>query len=224
MMLKTKLSPSFQELSPASGLYRHVGAIASLVLISVLSSSDGAPVQHTITNVWEGLIWGIADPVISLDRLALLVIIGLISAGLVRNTLIVTSFVLFSFLGTLMNLSPIYLPGVQVAIAIALTVFGAILVIPNRLHWLVFVAVTAITAFFQGYAEAEPIIGAEIVTLVTYVLGVALTQSLIIMSAREIGRIVNMGEVYQSSSPKIRWAGWGFCAVGVIFLGYSTIF
>ena len=56
---------------------RLLGAIALLVVISLLTSAGGSPIEHNVSSTWEGFIWGIADPVISLDRFAGIVALGL---------------------------------------------------------------------------------------------------------------------------------------------------
>ncbi|NET74366.1 MAG: hydantoin utilization protein, partial [Sphaerospermopsis sp. SIO1G2] len=63
----------------SSKQYRLMVAIAALVIISLLASSGGSSIQHGISNPWEGFIWGIAEPVLSLDQLVFIVAIGLLS-------------------------------------------------------------------------------------------------------------------------------------------------
>jgi urease accessory protein len=62
-----------------------MGAMAVLVLISLWTSSGGAPIPHTVSNSWEGFIWGIGYPVISLSRLAGILALALLSARFVRG-------------------------------------------------------------------------------------------------------------------------------------------
>lgn len=220
-MFKIELSKSSDSGKfPASKLqHRHLGAIAALVLISLLSSLAGTPAYHAISNCWEGFIWGMADPVIGLDRLAGLLAIGLLSAGVVRGTSVAASLAIASVLGTVIYLSPIYLPGTQMAIAISTIAFGAILVLPTQLNWVALAVLSAIAGLFQGYANGESVVGLGMVTLVTYLIGVTLTQSAIVMSAREIGITLGMGKNHQPLLSKIRLAGVAFCSIGIVFLG-----
>lgn len=220
-MFKIELSKSSDsgEFSALKLQHRHIGAIAALVLISLLSSLAGSPTYHTISNCWEGFIWGIADPVIRLDRLALIVAIGLLSAGVVRGTWVAASFVIAALFGTVIYLSPIYLPGIQIAIAISTIAFGAMLVIPTQLNWVAFAMLSAIAGLFQGYANGESVMGLGMVTLVTYFIGVTLTQFAIVMSAREIGIIFSKGKNHQALFSKTRLAGLAFCTIGIVFLG-----
>lgn len=225
-MFKNKLS-AFADAgeSSVSGLqYRHMGAIATLVLISLLSSLAGTPSYHTISNCWEGLLWGIADPVLGLNRLAGIVAIGLLCAGVVRGSQIAASFVIAALCGTAIYLSPLNLPDAQIAIALSTIALGAVLVLPTQLNWLALAALSIVAGLFQGYANGESTIGLGMVTLVTYVAGITLTQSVIIICAREIGRLLGVGELKQLLPNKIRLTGLAFCAIGIVFLGNSVIF
>ncbi|WP_016949555.1 HupE/UreJ family protein [Anabaena sp. PCC 7108] len=208
---------------PVSRQYRHIGAIAALVLISLLSSSGGVPVAHTISNSWEGLIWGIADPVIALDRLAGIVAIGLLAARFGRGAWIGASFVIAALCGQIIHLYQLNLLGTEIAIAIFTIAFGIILVQQIQLSWLVIAIVSAAAGLFQGYADGESILGAGIVTVVTYIIGVTLTQSVIFLCSRESGAIMGGKEIQPILASKIRWAGLAFCGIGIVFLGKSFI-
>lgn len=206
-MLKIELSGYSTPLQ-----HRHIGAIAALVLISLLSSLSGLPSHHTISNCWEGFLWGMAQPVLSLDHLVSLVSLGLISALIVHGALIPASFVLATVFGTIIHLFPLNFTGAEIAIAACTMTFGTILVISQQRNWLVLVILGAIAGLFHGYADGESITGTGIISLVAYVLGVTLTQYVVAMSAREINLKI---------PSKIRLTGLTFCALGIMFLTYS---
>lgn len=205
-MLQTELS------APAKPLqHRHIGAIAALIVISLLSSLSGSPANHAIANSWEGFLWGIADPVLSLDRLVSLLAIGLFIG---RKPWITASFAFAAILGVVINLLPLHLPGAEIAIAAFSIAFGAMLMTSIQLHWLLLALLGAIAGLFHGYAHGVSIIGTEIVPLTTYVLGITLTQYVILLSAREI---------YSILPSKLRLLGSAFCAVGIVFLHNSIM-
>lgn len=206
-MLKIQLSGYSTPLQ-----HRHIGAIAALVLISLLSSLSGLPVHHAISNCWEGFLWGIAQPVINLDHLASLVAIGLISSLIPHGTLIAASFVIATVFGTIIHLFPLNFTSAEIAIALTTITFGAMLVISPQRNWVALALVAAIAGLFHGYADSESIIGTGIIPLVAYVLGVTLTQYVVAMSAREIKPLL---------PSKIRFTGLAFCALGMMFLSYS---
>ncbi|WP_017654591.1 HupE/UreJ family protein [Fortiea contorta] len=204
------------ELSASATLlrHRHLRSLALLFLISLLTSLTGTPAHSTITNSWEGLIWGMADPVINLDGLVRIVAIGLFSVCISRGTFIAGSFLFTAIFGTFIHLLPASLPDPEIAIAISTIGFGAMLVTSHQFHWVVWALLGAIAGLFHGYTYGASLAGSEIFPLFAYVIGMTLTQYVIAMSAREI---------YPLLASKIPLAGLAFCAVGIVFLHNSMI-
>ncbi|MEH2136434.1 HupE/UreJ family protein [Nostoc sp.] len=224
-MFKTKFSqfrasPEFYTSKLAD---RHIGAIAALILISLLSSLSGTPLNHTIANCWEGFVWGLADPVIGLDCLVGIIAIGLLSSMFVRGAAIAGCFVLAAILGIVIHLFQLNLPSIEIAFAISTIVFGTMLIIPNQPSFVVLALMGISAGSFQGYTVAESIIGAGIIPLVAYILGMTLTLFVVAMSAREIGVGMGLGERNRTLPWKISIAGFALCAIGIVFLSNSTI-
>ncbi|MEH1819222.1 MAG: HupE/UreJ family protein [Nostoc sp.] len=222
-MFKTKLSESSvsKELHTSKLMPRHIGAIAALILISLLSSLSGTPVDHSISNAWEGFLWGLADPVISLNCLVGIVAIGLLSSVFVRGGAIAGCFIFATVLGIVIHLLQLDLPGTEIAIALSTIVFGTMLMMPNQLNLMVLALVSISAGLFQGYANAESIVGTEIISVVAYILGITLTLFAVAMSAREIGMAMGMGEINRTLSWKMSIAGFALCAIGIVFLSNS---
>jgi urease accessory protein len=202
---------------------RLLGAIALLVVISLLTSAGGSPIEHNVSSTWEGFIWGIADPVISLDRFAGIVALGLFSPRFTRGNWLNVTFVIAAICGQLINLSPVILPAPGIAIAICTIALGVMLVTPIPIHWLAIALLSATAGIFQGYSDATSIIGTETLTMIIFVISVAFTQTVIIMSARKIGVNFGINEINHILPKIIRFAGLVFCAIGIVFLGYSII-
>ncbi|MHC5728116.1 MAG: HupE/UreJ family protein [Nostoc sp.] len=225
-MFKTKLSESraWGEFYTLKLRHRHIGAIAVLILISLLSSLSGTPDRHTISNCWEGFLWGLADPVISLDCLIGILAIGLLSSVFVRGAATITGgFVFAAVLGIIIHLFQLNFPGTEIAIAICTIVFGTMLMIPNQPNFIVLALMGVSAGLFQGYADAESIIGAGIIPIIAYILGITLTLFVVAMSAREIGTAMGMGEINRILPWKMSIAGFAFCAIGIVFLRNSII-
>ncbi|MDZ8051729.1 MAG: HupE/UreJ family protein [Aulosira sp. ZfuVER01] len=203
-MLTVELSTSATRLQR-----RHAGAIAALVLISLLSSLSGFHVHASISNSWEGFLWGIADPVISLDRLVSLVAIGLLSAGMVRGALIAAAFVSAGVFGTVIHLCHVNLAGAEIGIATSTIAIGAMLMLSKQPNWVLLSLLGAIAGLFHGYASTGSAIETGMLPLVIYVLGVTLTQCAVVMSAREI---------YAMLPNRMRFAGLAFLAIGIVCL------
>jgi urease accessory protein len=215
---------------PPSKQYRLMVAIAALVVISLLTLSGGSPIEHTVSNGWEGFIWGLADPVIGLDKLAGIVAVGLLSARFVRGVWISLAFVVAAFAGQMIHLFPINILGTEIAIstvsaaiAISTIIFGVILVLPIHPGWMALSLLSVGAGLSQGYADSQTIINADLVTMITYLVGVTLTQTVLIMSAREISKIITKQAINQMFPRTIRWVGLTFCAIGVVFLSNAVI-
>ncbi|MFN6483155.1 MULTISPECIES: HupE/UreJ family protein [unclassified Nostoc] len=224
-MFKTKLSESraWGEFYSSKLMHRHIGAIAALILISLLSSLSGTPFEHTTSNIWESFLWGLADPVISLNCLVGIVAIGLLSSVFVRGAAIAGCFVLAAILGIVIHLYQLNLPGTEIAIAISTIVFGTMLMMPNQLNFLVLALLGISTGLFQGYTNAASIVGSGMIPAVAYILGITLTLFAVAISAREIGVGMGMGEIHRTLPWKISLAGFALCAIGIVFLSNSFI-
>ncbi|MBD2509293.1 HupE/UreJ family protein [Nostoc muscorum FACHB-395] len=222
-MFKRKLSEfrASQEFYTSKLMDRHIGAIAALILISLLSSLSGTPDSHTITTWWEGFLWGLADPVIALDSLVGIVAIGLLSSMFVRGAAIAGCFALAAILGIVIHLFQLNFPGIEIAIAISTIVFSTMLMMPNQPNFVVLALMGISAGLFQGYTVADSIIGAGMMPLIAYIVGMTLTLFVVAMSAREIGGAMGMGEINRTLPWKISIAGFAFCAIGIVFLSNS---
>jgi urease accessory protein len=222
-MFKIRLSgyPAVKDFSLSKLQRRHLGAIATLILISLLTSWSGLPSHHAISNYWEGLLWGIADPVIGLDRLASVVAVGLLSASMIHSTLIASSFVLATVLGTVLHLYQLNLPGAEIAIAVSSITFGAMLVMPNQFHWLIIALLGVMAGLFQGYSNGQSIIELDIIPLLAYIFGLTLTQYAVVMSAKKLGKSISQTKINEFLPRIINFVGFAFCAIGIVFLKSS---
>lgn len=198
-------------------LYRPMGAIAALVLISLLSSWSGLSSVHEISNPWDGFLWGMADPVLCLNMFVSMVAIGLLAAGIIRGSWIAISFVIAAIFGTVIHLLQISLPGVEIAIATISISCGVMLFMPNRPKFLTLLFLTAIAGLSQGYFSSESIIEADIMPSVFYIFGAALTQYAVVMSCRKIGNTIELPSMPKTMS----FLGIAICALSIVFLKIS---
>ncbi|WGV26071.1 HupE/UreJ family protein [Halotia branconii] len=201
--------------------HRHIRAIAALILISLLTSWSGLPSHHAISNCWEGLLWGIANPVIGLDRLTSIVAVGFLSARMIYSTLIASWFILATVLGTVLHLYQFNLLGAEIAIAISSIAFGVILLMPNQFHWLIVALLGIMAGLFQGYSNGQSIVGLDMMPLLAYIFGVTLTQYAVVMSAKTISNSISQNKINEFLTRIIYFVGFAFCAIGIVFLKNS---
>ncbi len=110
---------------------------------------------------WEGLLSGLAHPVIGLDHLAFILGVGIWSAlaGLRWTAPIV--FVLGTLAGCALHLGSVDLPFGEGLVALSLLVAGAGLLLVPRAQPGVLSALLAVAGVLHGYAYGESIVGAQ---------------------------------------------------------------
>ncbi|AFZ29593.1 HupE/UreJ protein [Gloeocapsa sp. PCC 7428] len=192
---------------------------ASLGII-FLSTVQQALAHHatggeTPTNFVEGFLSGLAHPVIGLDHLAFVIAIGFIATGQVNGAVIPAGFVLAALVGTGIHLLNFDLPAAEIAIALSVVIFGAMLAIPRKPDWIVLLILGAIAGLFHGYAYAEAIIGAGMMPLVAYLLGFTIIQYGVAMLARAIGNLIT----HKTPNRQImRLCGLAIASIGIVFM------
>ncbi|MBD2606850.1 HupE/UreJ family protein [Scytonema hofmannii FACHB-248] len=217
-MFQTQLSNPVSEKFPGSKLlYRHVYAIASLLVISLVSSFMLSQ-PPAISNWFDGFLGGLAHPVLGLHHLVTVVAIGLLSGVVVRGALVPVAFVLATLLGTINHLLYLNIPGSETAIAFFTIIFAVMIAITNQPNLMVLVLLTATAGLFHGYTYCPAILETPISSQIAYMLGLTLTQYVVAMSAREIGNIISVGKLQN-----MRFTGFAFWAMGIVFLSYSIM-
>lgn len=217
---KLGLSASCQ--LPFSG--RSLPLAIALLLIAAIepAMAHHALGGETPHNFWEGLLSGLAHPVIGLDHFAFVLAVGLLAALKKKGAMLIpVAFVLATLGGTATHLVSIDLPFPEIVISASVVAFGIMLGIKESppLFWLV--ASAALAGLFHGYAYGESIVGAEIKPLVAYLAGFAIIQLAIASMAFAVGKLTLKKAVDQPSLA-LRFAGFTICGAGVAFLT-STI-
>jgi len=202
------------------GAYRHGAGVAAFtvwaMLLATPASAHHATGGATPSNAWQGLLSGLAHPVLGLDHLAFVVAAGLIAALHRRGILIPVAFAAASLVGTGVHRLALNLPAPELMVSLSVLLFGALLVARRRSLPIV-MALASAAGIFHGYAYGQSIVGAEMTPLSAYLLGLALVQVAIGLSTQRIFQIAfrptpGMGRV------TLRWAGFVVCCVGLAHL------
>jgi urease accessory protein len=207
--------------------WRYLGLIASAVAIAFFAIPQPAYAHHAIggktpVNLIDSFLSGLAHPVIGLDHLAFVVAIGLLAVGQRRGALLPVGFVVAAMLGTIIHVLQIDLPAAEIAIALSVIIFGAMLLWRNRPHWWVILGLGAIGGLFHGYAYGESIVGAQMSPLFAYLLGFTLIQYGVAVVAFLAGNLA-LQKSANSSPTWLRLSGLAICAIGVVFLTSSVL-
>ncbi len=131
----------------------------------------------------QGLLSGLAHPVIGLDHLAMVIAVG-VAAGLVGSALVLPlAFIIATVVGVGLHLSLFDLPMAELVIALSVVGTGALIASGKSLPLAAYGALFAVIGVFHGYAYGESIVGAEQSPLVAYIIGFAVVQFVVASSA-----------------------------------------
>jgi len=124
----------------------------------------------------QGLLSGLAHPVIGIDHLAFIIATGFLLALVKHGVWGVIAFTSGSLLGATLHLTGFGLPGGEVMVALSVILIGGVILSGHRvaLAWLAGGLILA--GIFHGYAYAESIFGAEPAPLSGYLIGFCSVQ------------------------------------------------
>lgn len=176
----------------------------------------------TPSTLMEGLLSGFGHPVLGFDHFVFIVAAGLLAASRARGLILPAAFVIGSFIGSLLHIQSVDLPGGEYLIAGSVLLMGALLLSPREISDNLFAAILGLAGLLHGHALAEAIIGAEPTPLVAYLGGLALTQYVIAAGAALAWRVLAARSAGSTLQLR-RVAGAVVVAVGAIFLGTNII-
>lgn len=192
--------------------------VTSLSPLAVLALPGPALAHHamdggTPQTLTQGLLSGLAHPVIGPDHLAFVIAAGVLAAGVVERRLRLALPLVFlgaGLAGTLLHIGGIGLGPVEAVIAASVLLLGGMLVARQAPPGAALLPIFAVAGLFHGHAFAESIIGSEGGALLAYLLGLAAVQAAIAYGAMALARrAAGVG----SALP--RWVGAATCLVGL---------
>ena len=136
------------------------------------------------TNFSQGMLSGLGHPIIGLDHLAFVLLVGLLAATLsgAARYLVPGAFVAAVILGTGIHMISLDLPVPELVIAFSVISAGLLAMLRKELPTLLLGLGVAGFGLFHGYAYGESIIGAEASPIVAYLIGLSLIQYALIMA------------------------------------------
>lgn len=142
-------------------------------------------------TLFHGLISGLAHPVIGLDHLAFIVLIGLGAAFAGRAIAAPFAFIAATLVGTALHLGGVILPLAELVIAASVVVLGALLVLGRQVAGPAALAGFAVAGLFHGRGYGEAVIGATPMPIFAYLLGFGLIQLVILTAVAKLaGRML----------------------------------
>jgi urease accessory protein len=216
---------------------RRLAALLSLLVV-LLGMASPALAHHAMAgntprNFLEGLVSGLAHPVIGVDHFAFVVASGLLAALLPRGWQIPIAFVVASLVGTGLHLLSVSLPMPEVLISASVLIMGGVLALQHQRHSWLLTGFAALAGIFHGYAYGESIVGAEMPSLVAYLIGFTAIQLIIATAAYQMARSMRRSSSAASAtsaisatsgSPlKLRFAGFIIFGAGIALLSSALL-
>jgi urease accessory protein len=204
---------------------RSKARILAIPGIALLLSATPAFAHHAMggnlpTNFLEGFLSGIAHPLIGIDHFAFIVAVGLLAATRPRGISILIAFILAAMLGTGIHLTQLGIPGIELLVSGSIVLFGALLVLNDRVNVITAAGLAAIAGLFHGYAYGEAIFGAEMTPLGSYLIGFTVIQLLVSVSAFLVGQVI----LRRSPNPStFRSSGLVILGIGLAFFSSQLI-
>ena len=169
------------------------------------------------STAWEGLLSGLAHPVIGLDHLAFILGVGIWSALTGLRWTAPILFVVGTLAGCALHLGSVDLPFGEALVALSLLLAGAALLFVQRPRTAILSALLPVAGVLHGHAYGESIVGAQAGALGTYLLGFALIQLAIAQVACHLYQRLCVGVPTRAAQLGQAWAT-GACALGALFL------
>jgi len=152
----------------------------------------GGEAPQTIIN---GLLSGLAHPVIGIDHLAFVVLVGLAAAMAGRSLLAPLAFIGATLVGTGVLLAGVVLPLVEAVVVASVVLLGALLMLGRRVMGPIALMAFAVAGVFHGWAYGEAVIGATPMPIFAYLLGFGVIQFLIAGGiATFVGPLLKQGQ------------------------------
>jgi urease accessory protein len=164
---------------------RRVQRIAFTVLTALFASGilpSLALAHHdmdgeTPETLYQGLMSGLAHPVIGMDHMAMILLVGAYAAALRLGLLPIATFVGAGIVGCLAHLAKFDLPQAETSLAVSLVLVGLVASAALRATSLVTALVLATTGLLHGYAYGESMVGAEQGPILAYLFGLLVVQA-----------------------------------------------
>ncbi|ATQ42936.1 HupE/UreJ family protein [Caulobacter mirabilis] len=131
----------------------------------------------------EGFVTGLAHPVLGLDHLAVLIGVGLLAARFRKGLSLPAVFIVAMAGGCALHLTRLDLPFVEVWVALSIIAVGLAAALRPATPLPLAIGLFGLGGLVHGYALAESMVGAETGAVWAYLIGLALTQSVVATAA-----------------------------------------
>ena len=168
---------------------------------------DGA----TPLTALQGLIAGLAHPILGLDHFAAVLAVGGLAALTQAGLRPLAVYVGLMIAGAALHAAGFGIPGAEPSVALSVVVLGVVLADHRLRSATVALVLFGLTGFIHGYALGETIVGAEPAPLYAYFAGLAVIQFAIAFAAMRMAQWL----ISHSRTLALRFGGAAIAGVGL---------
>ena len=202
---------SIRDIARAPAIFAGLASLAPLC-----AEAHHAMEGQTPRTALEGLLSGLAHPVLGLDHFLFVLAMGAACYYFGKKAAMIIVFLAGTVAGTVLHLYESSLAYPEVWVAGSLVLLGILILSRSRfLTSKAAVGMFAICGIAHGYAYGESIVGAEPAPLSAYLIGFTLVQLLIVFASYTIARHIDRKG---PSINVVRTLGGGLAGAGVVFL------
>jgi urease accessory protein len=168
----------------------------------------------------EGMLSGLAHPVIGLDHFAAVVAVGCLAAAHRSASALAIAFVVAMMAGVALHLHGATVPGAEILVTLTILALGTLMILRRGISTSSALALFAGVGIIHGYALGESIYGAEPTPLYAYLAGLAIIQGTIALTAARLTQL--FAQRSRDVSP-LRLVGAGIVGIGLAALMQQVI-
>ncbi len=196
--------------------------IAMLAACAATLAPTAALAHHVMggkvpVTFMQGLLSGLAHPIIGLDHFAAVIGVGILAALLGRGVLPVLAFSSAMILGVVLHLASADIPAAELLVGLSTLLIGGLVALRRSLGVLAATMLFAAAGVIHGYALGESIVGAEASPLGAYLGGLLAVQTVIAVAAYAATISV------QRRAPSFNRAGMATAGALIALIGAVTI-
>ncbi len=179
--------------------------------------NDGRPPA----SFFEGLLSGLAHPVLGLDHLVFILAAGLAAGALSLGLRMPALFIMSSIAGLGMQLSHINVPLAEAAVAGSILLLGLAIGSRSGIGSKIWMALFIGAGLLHGYAYGESIVGAPYSSLFGYLVGLGVVQGVLASLTYLAGR--KLADGAGAAAPELKHLGALVAVIGAVFFIVALI-
>jgi len=134
-------------------------------------------------NFLNGILSGIAHPIIGFDHLAFILTFGIIASYFKNKFILPLYFITFSLIGTILSVNFLVVPFSELIISLSIIIAGLTSLYDKKINIYFPIILASGGGFFHGYAFGQSVVGIEASPLIAYLIGIALIGFVLIFGS-----------------------------------------